>query len=746
MKYPGIIILLCFSLLHVSPVFSQTDADVKQLADEVRKEVWGWNIPAFNNREIPAAYANEPAVVMARHHEIKAISKNKFKFRGLVAAKYKEIYFTNTFREMVKINDKATLEEFSEFSYQKSKKLAKFFSPKLKGRLVFLGVRIIKPDGSIKEVNVDEEVLTKDHNSEQRSKVAVPGLEVGDIIDYFFCQQEEEAIAGYKTDPYLFVFGDDKPILHYSIHCEAGPTCALEYRAMNGAPEFSVKKDADDDNFLDAEYKNIDKAPVGLWMSSARQLPILRLNIRIGGPKKIRRKEGEVYRNQPYQQIIEDVKIDMKEDFNGSTLGLVADALTDEIKSMIKRARKSDDLPKDSLPYYAYYAFRYIAFYRVTANSQINVGIERNYQTPNKKKFLELLSLILNNLRIENKIILATSRYGPDTKQVLLVDDFEYIIKTLGNQPVYMCAEGVFTNANFVPAEYEGQDNQSLTTAGSGKIVLKINDEQPEKIPASKAASNVKRENINISIDSDMEKLNIDRQSTLTGEMRYGAQRALLLFEDYYEEERKALSVKESFMETFADSRRNRSLAEEYKVAFAKARTEWKEQFENEIESEYGDKPKDISLYRIDNMGLRHTRPDLVYSTHFQMEGWVKKGGANYIVDIGKLIGTQTTLKPDQRARKVDVYMSCARSFQYSIRLNIPQGYTAEGVEKLSVNKSNTAGVFKAEAKQEGNSILLTVTKTYNSAFEPVSNWPQLMEIIDAAHDFEAAKILLRKR
>ncbi|MFT4024571.1 MAG: DUF3857 domain-containing protein [Flavihumibacter sp.] len=745
MKYPGIVMLFSLSVLHSTLVFSQEDADTKKLAEEVRKEVWSWNIPAFNNREIPAAYATEPAVVMARHHEIKAISKNKFKFRGLSAAKYKEIYFTNTFREMVKINDKATLEEFSEFSYQKSKKLAKFFSPKLKGRLVFLGVRIIKPDGSIKEVNVDEEVLTKDENSEQRSKVAIPGLEVGDIIDYFFCQQEEEAIAGYKTEPYLFIFGDDKPVLHYSVHCEAGPTCAVEYRAMNGAPEFSVKKDADDDNILDAEYKNIAKAPVGLWMSAARQLPILRLNIRVGGPRKIRRKEGEVYRNQPYQQIIEDVKVDMKEDFYGSSLGLMADALTDEIKSMIRRARKNDDLPKDSLPYYAYYAFRYIAFYRVTANSQINVGIERNYQTPNKKKFLELLSLVLNNLHIENKIILATSRYGPDTKQVLLVDDFEYIIKTLGNQPVYMCAEGVFTNANFVPAEYEGQDNQALTTHGSGKAVMKLNDELPEKIATTKAGSNMQREHIEAAIDSDMEKLNIDRQSTLTGELRYGAQRALLLFEDYYEEERKALSIKESFMETFADSRRNRSLADEYKVAFAKARTAWKDQFMNEIETEYGEKPKELSLYRVDNMGLRHTRPDLVYSTRFQMEGWVKKGGANYIVDIGKLIGTQTSLKPDQKERKVDIYMSCARSFQYTIRFEVPQGYKAEGVDKLPVQKVNAAGAFQVDAKQEGNSILLTVTKTYNAAYEPVSHWPQLVEIIEAAHDFEAAKILLRK-
>ncbi len=40
--------------------------------------------------------------------------------------------------------------------------------------------------------------------------------------------------------------------------------------------------------------------------------------------------------------------------------------------------------------------------------------------------------------------------------------------------------------------------------------------------------------------------------------MRDAEQKRLILFEDSYDEERKSLGIKESFMETFADSRRNR--------------------------------------------------------------------------------------------------------------------------------------------------------------------------------------------
>ena len=183
-KYPITLIIAILAMNSIA--FSQDDAEYKKKVEEVRKEIWGWNIPAFSKHTIPSKYENEPGVVLARHQEIKALSKSKFKFLVITAVKYKETYFTNTFREQVKINDKATLDEYSEISYQKYKRLAKFFSAKKPGRVTILGVRIIKPNGSIQEVNTDEEVLIKNDKDEQRSKIAISGLEVGDIIDYFF--------------------------------------------------------------------------------------------------------------------------------------------------------------------------------------------------------------------------------------------------------------------------------------------------------------------------------------------------------------------------------------------------------------------------------------------------------------------------------------------------------------------------------------------------------------------------------
>jgi hypothetical protein len=64
------------------------------------------------------------------------------------------------------------------------------------------------------------------------------------------------------------------------------------------------------------------------------------------------------------------------------------------------------------------------------------------------------------------------------------------------------------------------------------------------------------------------------------------------------------------------------------------------------------------------------------------MEGWSKKAGNNYIVDIGKFIASQISIDKDQRQRTKDVYMPFPRSFNYRIELQFQAGYSADGIEK----------------------------------------------------------------
>ena len=54
----------------------------------------------------------------------------------------------------------------------------------------FVGVKVIKPNGTLTEINADDIVLIKDETKEKKAKLAIPDLQPGDIIDYFIATEK----------------------------------------------------------------------------------------------------------------------------------------------------------------------------------------------------------------------------------------------------------------------------------------------------------------------------------------------------------------------------------------------------------------------------------------------------------------------------------------------------------------------------------------------------------------------------
>jgi hypothetical protein len=49
-------------------------------------------------------------------------------------------------------------------------------------------------------------------------------------------------------------------------------------------------------------------------------------------------------------------------------------------------------------------------------------------------------------------------------------------------------------------------------------------------------------------------------------------------------------------------------------------------------------------------------------------------------------------------------------------------------------------------ASLQGNQQIVHIQKEYAHNFEPASNWPKLLEFIDAGTDFNKIKIMLKKK
>jgi len=754
---PRIFTAIALLIISLSTLAQKDTKDIKKYkeeADNMRKEVWGWNKPEFKVRTIPAEYASASKIVIARHMEINADSKKRAKLTLMGVGAYRELMITEIAREAIKINDKSAISDYSEIAFTQIVRSSGFFIRNSTN--VYIGVRIIKPDGSIKEISADDIVLTRNESSKKEAKLAIPDLQVGDIVDYFLAKQQntEQSTLG-DVATYAFTLFDDAPIMHYSIHIEMGKKYAIEYRCYNKAPDFKRSTSEDDDNVFDLVQKNIPAyTESGLWVSAFRQLPIIRMNIKVGykgmyAGRFNAREPGKVYANPPADEFIEDEKIRISSIKEGearlrtATTGLNEQLPENASKYYFELLKNKDKLPFDSVVSELFYLFRYTRFLRVEPYADINGILNRTKEDIAASGQLYDFGNLLKSKDFEYQLVFVTPKAGPYLKEILSSDDIKWMLSVEDAKPKLFGMSDIFSPAFYISPDYEDA-KQAMTMRIIGK--KKNFDEGTINIPRSPASANSHIEKLVVTPLTDGTNLMISRQTILKGHYKSDVQKKLILFEDYCNAERKMIGENETIIQELESKKNKKSYAPELKIAFDKERSKQKDAFVDEAKEWFEQEVTELSENKVENMGVRHTNPDFVYSSKFKLGGVLKKAGNNLILEVGKLQGTPLTLSASQRKRSLDIYMPFARSMQTEITLQIPEGYTVEGVEALNKKVENETGYFICEASSDSKAVTIKVKKSYNNSFEPVANWDKLLAFIDAANDWTNAKLLLKKK
>src|SRR5438046_2870986 len=183
-KFLFIAALVCI-VLNASAQKDQKDYN--QRAQDIQTEIWSNPAQPFSVKTVPAEMNNESAVIIATSFDVVNSAKMKMKFSPLGFGAVQRLYYQTTYHERVKINDKAALDDYSTLEYQKkldrtvSAALMKIYNKTDR----FIGAKIIKPDGKEIVVNTNEEVLTTNESKTKEGKLAIPDLQVGDILDYY---------------------------------------------------------------------------------------------------------------------------------------------------------------------------------------------------------------------------------------------------------------------------------------------------------------------------------------------------------------------------------------------------------------------------------------------------------------------------------------------------------------------------------------------------------------------------------
>ncbi|MDR0748946.1 MAG: DUF3857 domain-containing protein [Tannerellaceae bacterium] len=727
------------AILLISSINSNLFADnYEKHAKEIRDAVWNWDIDAFKNHSIPEKYKYESAVVLARHQQIEATSKNKFRMYGFFVNVNREVYYTNIDRIMIMLNDKKALDEYSELSFKEEVKSMGFFrSNKIK---TVVGARIIKPDGTIREIDVDEDAVAITEGKKDKEafkKLAIKGLETGDILDYFY--SEEMELETLNIPPQTFMFFPEYPTLSYSVECVLGPKLTVEYRAVNGAPDFVQSVDDDKNTVLKVSQSNLE-AVDGIndmrWLSIYRDLPMIRLMIlnnssRLVSKPASARKSG-VYKDVSYEEILKDKKGTFAAWAKMFWMGNIYNIYKKVNKAIENYKQKNTSVSDDDLALYIYDALR---FY--WPNDLVN------YPYP---KFFMALEKTLKENDIECKICFTTNRFGPHKDHVVENDDLSVFLSANNNKQLFFYPND-YRFAGEKAAVFEGETASAVSVKKyKQNAAIGIEGTTSEfEIPNSSFEDNksIVKSYITFSEQNPLE-LEIKRTTVSSGEMKDYYLKMFALYEDWDKVMRKRLLIETDFWQDIESDKSSRKYAGQYQTLFEDKRKEQKEWMQTEFKIYHSTNSGELISYSIKSMGATIEYPVFEFETAYTIDGLVKKAGNDLLFDAGKLIGIQWTPTEKERIRNWDAYLSTPMSIENEIIIEIPRLYTIEGIEKLNKNIDNQYGEFTSSATIDGNKIRITASKIYKQNFVPKNDWNTLLEMIDMTNDFYSQSIILK--
>ena len=711
------VIRVVFSILLVQLLTLSVNADEKadylKLAQKVRQEVWSSTPADFQKRTVPDRYKNASAVILSYYRELSTDYYRKATADLVLNLRLtRQIDCTDMERMLIQINDKKALKDYSEFTFKtKSRKWTWGYHHKTQ---TVLGIRVIKKNGNVQEVSLDDYVDVKEGKNDKdlSQKIAVPGLEVGDCIDVFSLDQIDT--QEQQLDPFYFVLRQDEPVLYTKVHCVLDQSLATVYRTMNGAPDFTQTTDKDKNAVLDMVMDKPIDAESSIWYNSLEQSPFIEMYItptkaKVAVVEKAMRQKG-VRGNPDVTPILQDDWKLLKSYVSKG--GYSPAGLPSTYKSVFKSAKKEGMSAEEKAD--RIYSFEYVS----GGASQRVFNTVANY---------------LRKLGVEIEMGITTPFGALPVDKLINYNSTSWFFRLKGTNLYYF--PGTYPKvASEIPYIYQGR-----------KAYMQDSEEQIT-IPVSQAEDNKSVNDMVVKLDGT--KLDISRKVTYSGEQKMYGQSLVspdnTLFgssqlEAYWR------YLKYDDKDPYSCYTKKESA--ELKGAFNEYQKNAIDPFKAEISSYHDGDPVQVGGYGVDCVGIRRDSSNFVYHVDYVMDGMVKRAGNNYLLSVGKLIGSSLKLEGKDRERIDDVWRKMAFVDEWNIEIPLPQGYkvSAEALKKIETSVANECGEFTVKATAGNESVKVYVRKCFAHRVEPVSNWSKLLALVDACSAFADKQMVIAK-
>jgi hypothetical protein len=685
--------------------------------------------PDFAINTTPSKWDKESAVVIGYSRSVQFDRTSR---GGFLTRKERSLWFVEKDRLKIRLNDNNSVDAFSKIYFRYGTKEDGFIA------------HIIKPDGSIVNVDLKSAVGVEDvsdvpeyfksffdqvANSQYNYyKVAIPGLEPGDILEYVTNTRSKLDVTSaglIQFEPVYEVCSKGYPVMYNSIAIETDDKSYFKYLSMNGAPKF-VKESATDNDFYRYVFVDRDRATEKdvNFVSTFLQYPMVKFQVIYSNKDDAKGafigEKGELKSEFTKEELAKKAW----EGYAQSGQNWMSDYTTvqgfvDACWSELTKTGAKDWTDKQYVDR-LYYLLRNKILFRSTYMSD--------------KLFAYAFNSLLDKRDIKSELIISVGNNIGSLKEVLFTDEIRYVTR-VGDKLYFNTTD--FSNPGEPVESLLGNEAYIITEPARKTGAQEI---KPFTLPGTTAADNVADVVIKSELSTDMKKLLIIRTTTYTGLQKTISIANALRFTPYMVDDYKNYngnSPTDKMKDKEAESYNNyvRALKDEYK----KQKPEY---VKDQLESEFDQTVDDIH-FDIVSDGRSQKKNSLIVKEGFSVGGFIRKAGKKYMINLPGLIGSQLQVRKEERARQYDINVRYPKTFSWTINFKIPDGYIAQGLTELNKSIDNSTGSFSLTAKEDNGNVMINIVKVYKQRNLPKDKWNDMLAFLDAAYNSSFKYILL---
>jgi hypothetical protein len=743
-------LIICIAALLPLFSFSQTPSVGEKLEDE------------FKITAIPEKWKNESAVIIGMKEEY-LFKRQVARGKTTAGVNIKEYV-----HKRIKLQDKNAVEKFSTFYY---------VTMGGDGKAEY---KVIKSDG--KEVAIDMKSAIEEEQDipeiykpiyyklkVKSMKIAIPDLEIGDIIDYTLNStlDWDMKTEGINFTPFIFSLSNNYPTLYQQYRFTMANGMKVKYRSYNGAPNLKFDPKAsvygERETYLSYFFldKDRDKSADERWSYELRSTPSVKFRVvfldfdagdRTLGEATVDRSGLDietVYRRYAGAALYNTT-------FVTSLVAYTTQYISKKKEDGILKA--DADIVKET-----YYCLRKV-FLEMYYKGPVHSDLEKYFT--GKKLYKKILKAEAKEEKKEEKedeirmnaVTFCTAFRGALKAQGIESELFVYVPRKLGTwrDAIFLeeldfvmrvkLKEKVYYLEAINNFDAFGTPHPYLENAEGYSIRYDEQDSYYKvSVPTTPAIVNLSREEYNVSFTDAMDIINVERTSTYTGSQKSDVIGKANLDREYLNKD-----FEKYYAVPLTKGKKNETVTPvNNKYEYAEKDDQVKERkdlFEKIIKGDDLDidKYNDFELLQDGRSG---DSAMLKYKEKFSLKKLISKAGKNYIFEAGKLIGGQLKLEPNElKERKTDIWIPSAITIEYTITVNVPEGYTVDGLQDLNMNIDNASGTFISTTAVTGNKLLITTKKVYKNTFDKKEAWPNYIAFLEPAYKLSQAKVVLKKK